>query len=199
MNFLKDAKMCAITSAVLCIVLGLLFLLFPAVSAKLVCYILVGVFIIAGMRFLVLYFRSRLLSFFPTELLLGLLMLAIACVLLLEAEGIAALLPVILGAAIVVSSFIKLCHAFELKRAGWGGWVSVLVLSLIGLVFGVLMLINPFKVATTVMILIGAGLVYSGVTDLVHIAADPPRHERAGQPVRPLNRRTNHYDKKTSA
>ena len=29
MNFLKDAKMCAITSAVLCIVLGLLFLLFP--------------------------------------------------------------------------------------------------------------------------------------------------------------------------
>ena len=83
MNFLKDAKMCAITSAVLCIVLGLLFLLFPAVSAKLVCYILVGVFIIAGMRFLVLYFRSRLLSFFPTELLLGLLMLAIACVLLL--------------------------------------------------------------------------------------------------------------------
>ena len=30
MNFLKDAKMCAITSAVLCIVLGLLFLLFPA-------------------------------------------------------------------------------------------------------------------------------------------------------------------------
>lgn len=96
-------------------------------------------------------------------------MLAIACVLLLEAEGIAALLPVILGAAIVVSSFIKLCHAFELKRAGWGGWVSVLVLSLIGLVFGVLMLINPFKVATTVMILIGAGLVYSGVTDLVAI------------------------------
>ncbi|MCI5914073.1 MAG: DUF308 domain-containing protein [Christensenella sp.] len=169
MNFLKDAKMCAITSAVLCIVLGLLFLLFPAVSAKLVCYILVGVFIIAGMRFLVLYFRSRLLSFFPTELLLGLLMLAIACVLLLEAEGIAALLPVILGAAIVVSSFIKLCHAFELKRAGWSGWVSVLVLSLIGLVFGVLMLINPFKVATTVMILIGAGLVYSGVTDLVAI------------------------------
>ncbi len=169
MNFLKDAKMCAITSAVLCIVLGLLFLLFPAVSAKLVCYILVGVFIIAGMRFLVLYFRSRLLSFFPTELLLGLLMLAIACVLLLEAEGIAALLPVILGAAIVVSSFIKLCHAFELKRAGWCGWVSVLVLSLIGLVFGVLMLINPFKVATTVMILIGAGLVYSGVTDLVAI------------------------------
>jgi len=36
-------------------------------------------------------------------------------------------------------------------------------------VFGVLMLINPFKVATTVMILIGAGLVYSGVTDLVAI------------------------------
>lgn len=186
MNFLKDAKMCAITSAVLCIVLGLLFLLFPAVSAKLVCYILVGVFIIAGMRFLVLYFRSRLLSFFPTELLLGLLMLAIACVLLLEAEGIAALLPVILGAAIVVSSFIKLCHAFELKRAGWGGWVSVLVLSLIGLVFGVLMLINPFKVATTVMILIGARPCvqrrYGSRCNSVHIATDPPRHERARRP-----------------
>lgn len=45
----------------------------------------------------------------------------------------------------------------------------MLVLSLIGLVFGVLMLINPFKVAATVMILIGAGLVYSGVTDLVAI------------------------------
>lgn len=169
MNFLKDAKVCAIASAALCIVLGLLFILFPTVSAKLVCYVLVGVFVIAGVRFLWLYFRSRLLSFFPTELLLGLLMLALALVLLMEAEGVAALLPVILGAAIVVSSFIKLCHAFELKRAGWNGWISVLVLALVGLAFGILMLINPFKVASTVMILIGVGLVYSGVTDLVAI------------------------------
>ena len=96
-------------------------------------------------------------------------MLALALVLLLEAAGIAALLPVILGAAIVVSSFIKLCHAFELKRAGWNGWISVLVLALVGLAFGILMLINPFKVASTVMILIGAGLVYSGITDLIAI------------------------------
>lgn len=172
MNFLKDAKRNAIASAVLYLVLGLLFVLFPGVSAKLVCYVLVGVFVLAGIRFLVLYFKTRILSFFPTDLLLGLLMLAIACVLLLEAEGIAALLPVILGATIAVSSFIKLCHAFELKRAGWvDGWVFVLVLALVGLVFGVLMLINPFTVATTVMILIGAGLLYSGVTDLIAIAA----------------------------
>ena len=169
MNFLKDAKNSAIAGAALCIVLVLLFILFPAVSAKLVCYILVGVLAIAGVRFLLLYFRSCLLSFFPSELLLGLLMLALALVLLLEAAGIAALLPVILGAAIVVSSFIKLCHAFELKRAGWNGWISVLVLALVGLAFGILMLINPFKVASTVMILIGAGLVYSGITDLIAI------------------------------
>ncbi len=148
MNFLKDAKNSAIAGAALCIVLGLLFILFPAVSAKLVCYILVGVLAIAGVRFLLLYFRSCLLSFFPSELLLGLLMLALA---------------------LVFSSFIKLCHAFELKRAGWNGWVSVLVLALVGLAFGILMLINPFKVASTVMILIGAGLVYSGITDLIAI------------------------------
>ncbi len=169
MNFLKDAKVSAIASAVLCIVLGLLFVLFPTVSAKLVCYVLVGVFIIAGVRFLMLYFRSRLLSFFPTDLLLGLLMLALSLVLLLEADRIAALLPVILGATIVVSSFIKFCHAFELKRVGWRGWVTMLVFALIGLVFGILMLINPFKVAATVMILIGAGLIYSGITDLIAI------------------------------
>ena len=93
MNFLKDAKNSAIAGAALCIVLGLLFILFPAVSAKLVCYILVGVLAIAGVRFLLLYFRSCLLSFFPSELLLGLLMLALALVLLLEAAGIAALCP----------------------------------------------------------------------------------------------------------
>ena len=36
----------------------------------------------------------------------------------------------------------------------------------LGIIFGVLMLINPFAVAKTAMILIGSGLLYSGLSDI---------------------------------
>ena len=169
MSFLKDAKNGAILCAVLSILLGLLFILFPTISAKLICYILVAVLFVLGIRSLVMYFQSPVLSYFPSGLLGGLLLLAAALVLLLEAAGVSALLPAIFGAAIVISGAIKLCHAFELKRFGWAGWPFMLGASILGIVFGLLMLINPFAVAKTVMILIGCGLVYSGVSDLAAV------------------------------
>ncbi len=181
MSIFKSAKSLAIVSAAIAALLGLLFILFPGVSANLVCYILVGIFTICGLRLLVLYFRNRSLSFLPTELLSGLALLAVALVLLLEAANVAALLPVIFGAAIAVSGVTKGCHAFELKRFGWKGWPWMLGAAILGFAFGLLMLINPFKEASTAMILTGAGLLYSGISDLAAVAVIARRIDASAQ------------------
>lgn len=166
MPFFKEAKARATLSALLTALIGLLFILFPGISAKLIAYAFAVLTAILGIAMLVRYFTSHILSFFPAQLFGGLALLGVALVIILRAEAVASLLPAILGALILVSGIVKLCHALSLRRFQDGAFLPLLVMSILGIAFGILMLINPFAVVKTAMILIGAGLLYSGLSDL---------------------------------
>ncbi|MBE5784935.1 MAG: hypothetical protein E7330_03965 [Clostridiales bacterium] len=169
MPFFKEAKTRAALSALLTALVGLLFILFPGVSAKLVVYTFAALIALIGAVMLLRHFTAHLLSFFPAQLFGGLALLGAALVLFLKAEAAASLLPAILGALILISGVVKLAHAFSLKRSGGGGFLPLLIMGILGIAFGVLMLANPFAVVKTAMVLIGAGLLYSGLSDLAAV------------------------------
>ena len=83
------------------------------------------------------------------------------------------ILPVFFGLYIIFDSFINLRRALELRRFGYPKWWLALVLSLAAAAFGALILYNPFAAATTVIAVIGAALIYQGVSDLwsIHMVA----------------------------
>ena len=60
---------------------------------------------------------------------------------------------------------MKLQNSVDLLRLGHGTWHVAFALAIINIVFGVVLLINPF--AKEILItLVGIGFVYSGATDL---------------------------------
>lgn len=166
MPFFKEAKTRALWSAIVTALVGLLFILFPGVSAKLVAYAFAIILAALGVAMLARYFTSHILSFFPAQLFGGLALLGIALIIFLRAEAVAALLPAFLGAVILISGIVKLCHALSLHRFQDRAFLPLLIMGILGVIFGVLMLINPFAVVKTAMILIGSGLVYSGLSDI---------------------------------
>ena len=75
------------------------------------------------------------------------------------------LVPVVLGFLITISGILKLQNSVDLLRLGHGTWHVAFALAIINIVFGVVLLINPF--AKEILItLVGIGFVYSGATDL---------------------------------
>ena len=151
-------------AALVFLVLGLFLLIFPDVSGQVLCYLIAALLLLDGARHVVCYFRGQLsealsgydLALGACELLLGLFVLIRPAVML-------SLLPVFLGASLVVSGVIRLQRAFDLCRAGFGAWRTVLVLGTVVALLGLLMLIDPFATSRLLLIFLGLSLMINAL------------------------------------
>lgn len=78
------------------------------------------------------------------------------------------MIPILLGLVIVVSGISKLQNAIIARRIGYDGAGLYMILALISIVFGfvIMFFLSGALAAKTLFVLIGAGLVYSGGSDL---------------------------------
>ena len=160
---LRDSVLLAIAS----LVVGLLVLIFPGTSARLICLLCALLLILYGALHIVLYFvRKAPEDLFRHDFAKGLICLLAGIYLLLHPEILLDVLPVALGLVVVVDSIIKLQKAFDLIRLGNERWWIVLLFAIATAILGLLMLVNPFNYPATLMAFIGVGLVINGATDL---------------------------------
>lgn len=75
-------------------------------------------------------------------------------------------IPIILSFAIIYNGLVKFNQSFEMYNLDYKNWWTGLLLSAVGIIYGIIMLINPFGEMKNILF-IGIGLVYSGVSDLV--------------------------------
>lgn len=153
-----------VVSALVFLVLGLLLIIFPEASVAIISYLIAAALILDGLRHVICYFRGQLsealsgydLALGGCEILLGLFALVRPTTML-------SLLPIFLGATLVVSGAIRLQRAFDLQRAGHGAWKTVLILGAVVAVLGLLMLIDPFKTAKVLLVLLGISMVINAI------------------------------------
>ena len=151
---LKRIKADIIVSALLCIALGIVLLVWPAETIDVFCKILaVGLIIMGGVD-IASYFMNR--SIHPFAGALGLIVLLIGIWIFLRPESIVSLIPIVIG--------VKL--AVETKRNGYGKWWSMLIIAAVSLVFGVLCIVNAFGMVKLALQFIGIALIYDGISDL---------------------------------
>ncbi len=163
----KRVKINFIVASIFCIVLGLVLLFWPGISSTVICYAFGGILLIYGLITIIgfLVCESRA-GGFRLDLLLGIVLTAVGIVFLLHPQFILSILPVFFGLYVVFDSLINLRRALELRRLGFGKWPLALALSLAAAALGLLILFNPFPAAATAVAVIGAILVYQGISDL---------------------------------
>lgn len=169
MKFFKNLQINALLTAIVYIILGLVLVLMPNLVTHTVAIILGAIFAVAGIYYIVDYFRKWDIEYRSNGLAIGILMLFASLFFFFQSEVIAALIPLILGFAVVVSSTIKLQNAIVLYKAKDKGWISLLVLAGVSLILGVIIMLDPFAALHGLLILIGVSLLFSGITDLVII------------------------------
>ena len=79
------------------------------------------------------------------------------------------IIPIILGVLVLGSGIIKLTNAMEYKKMT-GGNVNfgVVILAVINIILGLVVLCNPFGTANMLLRVIGIGMIYAGITDLIY-------------------------------
>lgn len=163
----KQFRLCAIIISICMLVLGVLVLIWPKISAVAVCYILGAFCIGTGIYEIVRYFQLGFAGLlFQHDLIWGIFSILAGILLLLHPLGAAAFLPIVAGIYIAMGSIFDIQMSVEMRRLGIGNWVLSLVLGIIGIIFAFFLILNPFDGITALMIYVGILLILGGMQSL---------------------------------
>ena len=164
MNFLKSIKVNILSSAVLCILLGVVLVAYPNTSLTLVCRAVGVIVLVTGLSFVLSYLRVGKTRWYgKIELVFGSIFAILGGFILLYPLGILSIVPLVFGILLIYHGIANVRQAFELhhyKDKGW--WLPVLIAATT-IVLGVVIMKNPFGTMDLLMRIIGACLIYDGL------------------------------------
>lgn len=166
----REFKSNSIITAILSVLYGLILIIWPDTSSSTLCYVVAAAITLVGIVFVVQYIRKDVMrDFYRKDLVAGLVAISIGLVAFLRVDIIKGFIPTVLGFIILFSGIVKMQNAFDMLRLKYPYWYVILILAVLNLGFGILLIVEPVWIVNIVFILIGCGLVYSGVSDLATI------------------------------
>lgn len=167
MEQLKKVHWEMLLTSVICILLGGVLIFFPQAVNEMIAYVLAAAMFVFAVIELYNYFKKDVkVNFYRNDLVFAVVALVIGIIMLAKKEAVISLVPIVLGALIIISGVKKLQNGLDLIRLKLDGWKSLLILAALNIIFGVIMVICSLQTAKVITILIGVGLVFSGITDL---------------------------------
>ena len=167
MNYIKSLKVNYSLSAVICVILGIVLLVWPGQSTQVVCMVLGIVLGGFGLIQIILYLATKEKTMVSHRMMmLGVVLAVIGGWIVLKPETIIKAVPMIVGILIVIHGFHNAVQAIDLKKMQYDNWWVALLLSLLTVALGVVLICNPFTIVDTVVRIIGAFLVYDGLSDM---------------------------------
>lgn len=77
---------------------------------------------------------------------------------------VVSLFPLIAAAVIILNGISNLLKSIDAKKSGDSGWTAMCILSIVTIIAGIIVFRNPFSATRTLVRIIGAILIYNGVT-----------------------------------
>ena len=147
--------------------LGVLTLIWPEISAVMVCCILGVLCIGIGIYKIVRYFALGFAGlFFRHDLATGIFSVLAGILLLLHPMGAASFLPIITGIYMILGSVFDIQISIETQKLGIGNWKFSLALGIVSTVFALFLILNPFDGVKALMIYIGVLLIVESIQNL---------------------------------
>ena len=153
--------------ALLYIVLGAVLLFFPSLSFRIFSWGLGGVLIISGLVLIFQSFRMKKAGVETGgELVIGLIAVGMGLLFLSVPKMLVSILPFLLGALLILLGICNFPAAREAFRTRHPGRWFLTVNALVPLLLGLVLVINPFGLITSIISFFGICLIISGVLEL---------------------------------
>ena len=160
----KSFQKTMLITSIVYIVIGLLLIIWPDAARQIIIYALgAAALLYGGYRIVDFFVRKEHLSgTIQIGVALGIGCLLLGLFLIFKAAVVVALLAAIIGVAVIIDSVLRLQVALNLRHAGVKNWLLLLVTALLTLVFGILLLFNPFTAIKVATIIAGVSLLIDG-------------------------------------
>ena len=161
--FIKLKNLSVIT-IIVSLLIGAVLLIKPDESLKLVS-LLCGITVIAlGIAALFSYFtkyKTAVLAVLGTVSIIGGIIISV------KYQAIMSVIIFIFGLFILLSGIVDFFSAIDSKKSDISSWIVSLVLAVVTMVFGLVIMVNPFSSVVVMTRILGVGLIVYAVMDLI--------------------------------
>lgn len=166
MNIINKLRKEVVLSSIIYIIVGGIFFIYPTMSANIIAYILAGTLLAFGIAKLITYRRFESIGFKERLLLLvGAVAVGLGIFIIVNPTIVFSILPFIAGVFMIVEALSMIQNINGLKENKDAHSIS-LILMIILLLGGIIIVINPFSIAKSILMLIGAFFIFDGVSQL---------------------------------
>lgn len=159
-KFFTKLKWEKLVTAIVAIVLGIVFVADPNGSGDAVCKVAGVAMIVLAAAMLIRYFTSAQL--FPENLIFSAVLLLLGIFFIAKSGVVMTVLGLFFGIFLVIDGASKIRDGIDAAKAKTQGWWIWFLLALLTIVLGVLVMFGE-----SVMTLLGVSLIVDGVSDIV--------------------------------
>lgn len=166
-EIIKKYEKKSIFVSILMILLSVFLIFKPMQSMQIIIYLFGGITILDGILHIISYFQIkdelRVMNF---ELVEGLLEIVAGTAIILCSKYLIAIFPILLGVWMIVKSIIKFQLGFNFRAVEGTNWISVVIMSVITFILGLIVLFNPFASAMAATTVLGIILLVYSILNL---------------------------------
>lgn len=160
-NFIKKLKLDVLLTAVLSIVLGLVFIIYPGESVITIARIIAAIIFIFGIFQIGIALASYIgLSFVMAS---GIIITAIGVWMYIFPDVLVSMIPLFMGLLLFCHGIVSAKYSILAARCGFQKWGIMFGFSVISILLGIVCMLKSFNIAAFGMQLIGASLIYNGL------------------------------------
>lgn len=166
----KIKKMCntSLLISIVFIIVGLFLFIRPDTTLSIISYIIGGTLLLSGIFSIYKYFTTELIgNMFSFDLVYGVLLIIAGMFLVFKPNLLATLFPIILGIWIIINSVTKFQYALVLKKAKNEDFGYKVLISVLTLIWGIVLLYNPFASSLLITQTIGVFIIVYAVLDII--------------------------------
>ena len=164
-EFWRIWKADVLVSAVLCIIAGMVIMIWPATLVMIVGRVVGVVVLVLGISAIVKYIQNRAGS--PIGLASGVIVSVLGLWIFTRPEVIAQMIAIVIGVLLIMHGIQGIMMAAEAKAIGDTRWLTSMILAVLTVILGLVVIYCYFRLASIATWVIGLVLVYDGVTELL--------------------------------
>ena len=167
---MKNKNISKFVSSLIYILMGLALIMKPGLVEDAFCYILAAAAILMGIVKLIAYMATKVETRIAEDtngFAVGISLILLGLFVLMKSTMFVLLVPFVLGFMITFKGFEGIQNVLNLKKFGFGYRKGVMAVSVIIVIFGIVVMVNPFSTLKVLLVMLGIGLLASGVFDLL--------------------------------
>ena len=161
---LKQMRADFLLSSVLCIILGIVLIVWSEGTLNFIGRLFALILIVIGALYLIGYFFNGLEK--NLSGIAGAVLLLIGIWIMITPGVVVSVIPIIIGVILIYHGLKQVLLSMESKKYNNSKWGLGLLLAVISIVFGAICISNAFGIMELTSIVIGISLIYNGVSNI---------------------------------